>query len=560
MIHYLMVYYVTVYRMPADSYLLRENDRRLEMSEITNEIKKRRTFAIISHPDAGKTTLTEKFLLYGGAINQAGSVKGKATAKHAVSDWMEIEKERGISVTSSVLQFSYGGYCINILDTPGHQDFSEDTYRTLMAADSAVMVIDASKGVEAQTRKLFKVCVMRHIPIFTFINKLDREAKDTFELLDDIEKELGIATCPINWPIGSGKEFKGVYDRAKREVELFSDTKKGTAMGEVKMIPIDAPETEELIGADAKDILADEIELLDGAAAEFDQELVDKGQLSPVFFGSALTNFGVETFLKHFLKMTTSPLPRKSDHGEIDPMTEKDFSAFVFKIQANMNKAHRDRIAFMRICSGEFEAGMSVYHVQGGKDVRLSQPQQMMASERKMIDKAYGGDIIGVFDPGIFSIGDTLTTSKEKFAYEGIPTFAPEHFARVRQVDTMKRKQFVKGINQIAQEGAIQIFQEFNTGMEEIIVGVVGVLQFDVLKYRLQNEYNVEIRLENLPYEYIRWIENEEIDMDRLSGTSDMKKIMDLKGRPLLLFAHEWSIRMTEERNEGLILSEFGRS
>ena len=560
MIHYLLVYYVTVYGMPADSYLLRENDRRLEMSEITNEIKKRRTFAIISHPDAGKTTLTEKFLLYGGAINQAGSVKGKATAKHAVSDWMEIEKERGISVTSSVLQFSYGGYCINILDTPGHQDFSEDTYRTLMAADSAVMVIDASKGVEAQTRKLFKVCVMRHIPIFTFINKLDREAKDTFELLDDIEKELGIATCPINWPIGSGKEFKGVYDRAKREVELFSDTKKGTAMGEVKMIPIDAPETEELIGAEAKDILADEIELLDGAAAEFDQEMVDKGQLSPVFFGSALTNFGVETFLKHFLKMTTSPLPRKSDHGEIDPMTEKDFSAFVFKIQANMNKAHRDRIAFMRICSGEFEAGMSVYHVQGGKDVRLSQPQQMMASERKMIDKAYGGDIIGVFDPGIFSIGDTLTTSKEKFAYEGIPTFAPEHFARVRQVDTMKRKQFVKGINQIAQEGAIQIFQEFNTGMEEIIVGVVGVLQFDVLKYRLQNEYNVEIRLENLPYEYIRWIENEEIDMDRLSGTSDMKKIMDLKGRPLLLFAHEWSIRMTEERNEGLILSEFGRS
>ena len=560
MIHYLLVYYVTVYGMPAGSYLLRENDRRLEMSEITNEIKKRRTFAIISHPDAGKTTLTEKFLLYGGAINQAGSVKGKATAKHAVSDWMEIEKERGISVTSSVLQFSYGGYCINILDTPGHQDFSEDTYRTLMAADSAVMVIDASKGVEAQTRKLFKVCVMRHIPIFTFINKLDREAKDTFELLDDIEKELGIATCPINWPIGSGKEFKGVYDRAKREVELFSDTKKGTAMGEVKTIPIDAPETEELIGSDAKDILADEIELLDGAAAEFDQELVDKGQLSPVFFGSALTNFGVETFLKHFLKMTTSPLPRKSDHGEIDPMTEKDFSAFVFKIQANMNKAHRDRIAFMRICSGEFEAGMSVYHVQGGKDVRLSQPQQMMASERKMIDKAYGGDIIGIFDPGIFSIGDTLTTSKEKFAYEGIPTFAPEHFARVRQVDTMKRKQFVKGINQIAQEGAIQIFQEFNTGMEEIIVGVVGVLQFDVLKYRLQNEYNVEIRLENLPYEYIRWIENEEIDMDRLSGTSDMKKIMDLKGRPLLLFAHEWSIRMTEERNEGLILSEFGRS
>ena len=530
------------------------------MSAITDEIKKRRTFAIISHPDAGKTTLTEKFLLYGGAINQAGSVKGKATAKHAVSDWMEIEKERGISVTSSVLQFNYDGYCINILDTPGHQDFSEDTYRTLMAADSAVMVIDASKGVEAQTRKLFKVCVMRHIPIFTFINKMDREARDTFELLDDIEKELGIATCPINWPIGSGKNFKGVYDRNKKHVELFSETKKGTKMGDVQVVSEDDPDLENIIGADNKAILEDEIELLDGAAAEFDQELVSKGELSPVFFGSALTNFGVETFLKHFLMMTSSPLPRKSNLGDIDPMEEKDFSAFVFKIQANMNKAHRDRIAFMRICSGEFKAGMSAFHIQGGRDVRLSQPQQMMASERKMVEEAYGGDIIGIFDPGIFSIGDTITTSKDKITYEGIPTFAPEHFARVRQVDTMKRKQFVKGINQIAQEGAIQIFQEYNTGLEEIIVGVVGVLQFDVLKYRLKNEYNVDIILENLPYEYIRWIENDNIDMDKISGTSDMKKIKDLKDRPLLLFAHEWSIRMTLERNEGLELSEFGRS
>ena len=288
--------------------------------------------------------------------------------------------------------------------------------------------------------------------------------------------------------------------------------------------------------------------------------MVSKGELSPVFFGSALTNFGVETFLQHFLKMTTSPLPRMSDKGLIDPMKEEDFSAFVFKIQANMNKAHRDRIAFMRICSGEFKAGMDVFHIQGGKKVRLSQPQQMMASERHMIDTAYGGDIIGVFDPGIFSIGDTLTNSPEKFAYEGIPTFAPEHFARVRQVDTMKRKQFIKGINEIAQEGAIQIFQEFNTGMEEIIVGVVGVLQFDVLKYRLENEYNVEIRLEPLPYEHIRWIENEEIEMDKLVGTSDMKKIKDLKDRPLLLFVNSWSIRMVLERNEGLKLSEFGRS
>ena len=530
------------------------------MADIASEIKRRRTFAIISHPDAGKTTLTEKFLLYGGAINLAGSVKGKATARHAVSDWMEIEKERGISVTSSVLQFNYDGFCINILDTPGHQDFSEDTYRTLMAADSAVMVIDASKGVEAQTRKLFKVCVMRHIPIFTFINKMDRDANDTFDLLDDIEKELGIATCPINWPIGSGKNFKGVYERGSQKITVFTDTEKGTKEGETREIPLDSPEIDEIVTSDQKAQLLEEIELLDGASAEFDQELVSKGELSPVFFGSALTNFGVETFLQHFLKMTTSPLPRMSDKGLIDPMKEEDFSAFVFKIQANMNKAHRDRIAFMRICSGEFKAGMDVFHIQGGRKVRLSQPQQMMASERHMIDTAYGGDIIGVFDPGIFSIGDTLTNSAEKFAYEGIPTFAPEHFARVRQVDTMKRKQFIKGINEIAQEGAIQIFQEFNTGMEEIIVGVVGVLQFDVLKYRLENEYNVEIRLEPLPYEHIRWIENEEINMDKLVGTSDMKKIKDLKDRPLLLFVNSWSIRMVLERNEGLKLSEFGRS
>ena len=526
------------------------------MADIRKEIEKRRTFAIISHPDAGKTTLTEKFLLYGGAINLAGSVKGKATARHTVSDWMEIEKERGISVTSSVLQFNYDNYCINILDTPGHQDFSEDTYRTLMAADSAVMVIDGSKGVEAQTRKLFKVCVMRHIPIFTFINKMDRDAMDTFELLDDIEKELGIATCPINWPIGSGKEFKGVYDRESQKIHVFSDTEKGTREGEDLVLSTD--EADGVLLEGQKEKLMDEIDLLDGASAEFDQEMVDKGELSPVFFGSALTNFGVEIFLKHFLKMTTSPLPRKADVGMVDPM-EDSFSGFIFKIQANMNKAHRDRIAFMRICSGKFEAGMEVLHVQDGKKIRLSQPQQMMAQDRKIVDEAYAGDIIGLFDPGIFSIGDTVCMPNHKVQYEGIPTFAPEHFARVRQIDTMKRKQFVKGIEQIAQEGAIQIFQEYNTGMEEIIVGVVGVLQFDVLKYRLENEYNVEIRLENLPYEHIRWIENEQIDMDKISGTSDMKKIRDLKGRPLLLWVNSWSIGMTLDRNEGLILSEFGR-
>ena len=522
-------------------------------------IKKRRTFAIISHPDAGKTTLTEKFLLYGGAINLAGSVKGKATARHAVSDWMEIEKERGISVTSSVLQFHYDGYCINILDTPGHQDFSEDTYRTLMAADSAVMVIDGSKGVEAQTRKLFKVCVMRHIPICTFINKMDRDANDTFDLLDEIEKELGIATCPVNWPIGSGKKFRGVYDRNTKKILTFSDTQKGTKEGIIEEIPLNDSRADEVMDPEQKEQLLEEIELLDGASADFDQELVSKGELTPVFFGSALTNFGVETFLEHFLKMTTSPLARMSDEGVIDPMDD-DFSAFVFKIQANMNKAHRDRIAFMRICSGKFDASQEVYHVQGDKKMRLLQPQQMMAESRHVVDEAYAGDIIGVFDPGIFSIGDTICAPGRKFAFEGIPTFAPEHFARVRQIDTMKRKQFVKGINQIAQEGAIQIFQEFNTGMEEIIVGVVGVLQFDVLKYRLENEYNVDIRLETLPYEHIRWIANkEEVNVEKITGTSDMKKVTDLKGNPLLLFVNAWSVGMTEDRNPGLILTEFSK-
>lgn len=530
------------------------------MSNIAEEINKRRTFAIISHPDAGKTTLTEKFLLYGGAINLAGSVKGKATARHAVSDWMEIEKERGISVTSSVLQFNYDGYCINILDTPGHQDFSEDTYRTLMAADSAVMVIDASKGVEAQTRKLFKVCGMRGIPIFTFINKMDRDANDTFELLDEIEKELGIATCPVNWPIGSGKRFKGVYDRHENHVLTFSDTEKGTKEGETTVIPMD-DEAALLanIGEEALATLRDEIDLLDGASAEFDLDEVRRGKLTPVFFGSALTNFGVEVFLQNFLKMATTPLPRISQGQTIDPV-DNQFSAFVFKIQANMNKAHRDRIAFMRICSGKFDAGEEVKHVQGGKVMRLSQPQQIMADERKILSEAYAGDIIGVFDPGIFSIGDTICTPGKKFEYEGIPTFAPEHFCRLVSLDSMKRKQFMKGVTQIAQEGAIQIFKDYSLDMSEIIVGVVGVLQFDVLKYRLENEYNCEVRLEPLPYNYIRWVKDPATDLNKLKRISDCKKVKDMKDNPLLLFANEWSIRIVLENNEGLELEDFKKN
>jgi peptide chain release factor 3 len=529
------------------------------VASLKEEISRRRTFAIISHPDAGKTTLTEKFLLYGGAIQLAGSVKGKKTARHAVSDWMEIEKQRGISVTSSVMQFEYQGYCINILDTPGHQDFSEDTYRTLMAADSAVMVIDAAKGIEPQTRKLFKVCAMRDIPIFTFINKLDREARNPFDLLEELEKEFGIGTYPVNWPIGCGVDFKGVFDRDRREILAFNEFHNGqNKLATIECDITDTARLDELLGPYQRQALVDDIELLDGASYEFDLEKVRHGKLSPVFFGSALTNFGVETFLENFLKMTTPPLPRKTADGVVDPFDE-GFSAFVFKIQANMNKNHRDRIAFMRICSGKFQKDTEYLHVQEGKRIKLAQPQQMMAENREIIEEAYAGDIIGVFDPGIFSIGDTVCDPKMKVQFEGIPTFAPEHFAAIEQVDTLKRKQFVKGMTQIAQEGAIQIFTEPGGGMERVIVGVVGVLQFEVLEYRLKNEYGVAIRRSDLPYGYIRWIASRDADPKTMTLTSDTKWVQDLKGNNLLLFASEWNIQWALERNEGLRLTEFNR-
>lgn len=525
---------------------------------LIDEIKKRRTFAIISHPDAGKTTLTEKFLLYGGAIRMAGSVKARKAATHAVSDWMEIEKQRGISVTSSVMQFNYDGYCINILDTPGHQDFSEDTYRTLIAADSAVMVIDGAKGVEDQTRKLFHVCSLREIPIFTFINKMDRETRDPFELLEDIELELGIKSYPMNWPIGVGKDFKGVYNRKEEKVIIFEGGNHGQNEVKETIIDINDENIQNVLGENLYEKLMEDIELLDIAGDDFSEEKVRVGELTPVFFGSALTNFGVEPFLKEFLNLTSSPLPRNSSIGEIDTF-EEPFSAFVFKIQANMNKAHRDRLAFMRICSGKFEKGLEVNHVQGGKKVKLTQPQQFLAQDREIVEEAYAGDIIGVFDPGIFSIGDTLCVNPKKFKFDGIPTFAPEHFARVKPVDTMKRKQFIKGVTQIAQEGAIQVFKELHIGMEEIIVGVVGVLQFEVLEFRLKSEYNVDIKMDRLPFRYVRWIENDNVDVDKLNLTSDTKKVKDLRDRNLLIFQNDWGISWALEHNSGLILSDVGK-
>ncbi len=528
------------------------------MSDFINEINRRRTFAIISHPDAGKTTLTEKFLLYGGAIQLAGTVKGKKNSRHATSDWMEIEKQRGISVTSSVLQFEYDGYCINILDTPGHQDFSEDTYRTLMAADCAVMVIDASKGVEAQTRKLFKVCTMRNIPIITFINKMDREAQDPYELLEEIEGELGIKTTPINWPIGCGKEFAGVYERDAREVIRFMNYTGGKTAVDTEVLGIDDSRLQEVIDPELYEKLLEDIELLDIAGNEFDLEAIHEGKLSPVCFGSALTNFGIEPFLKHFLGLTTPPIPRMAEGTLIEP-TDENFSAFVFKIQANMNKNHRDRMAFFRICSGKFTKGMEVYHYQGKRKIKLSQSKSLMADERSEVEEAYAGDIIGVFDPGIFSIGDTITTGKKRFAFEGIPTFAPEHFRLIRNKDTMKRKQFVKGVEQIAKEGAIQIFTEMGGGMEEIFVGVVGVLQFEVLEHRLNNEYNVEIVTSPLPYQFIRWINND-ADLKKLNLPSDCKAVQDLRGNTLLLFTSSWGVNWARDKNSDLTLRDFSKN
>lgn len=521
----------------------------MKSHDLRQEIERRRTFAIISHPDAGKTTLTEKLLLYGGAIHLAGSVKSRKAQKHAVSDWMEIEKQRGISVTSSVLQFSYEGFQINILDTPGHQDFSEDTYRTLMAVDSAVMLIDAAKGVEAQTEKLFKVCKQRNIPIFTFVNKLDRHGKNPFELMEEIEKVLGINSYPMNWPIGVEGDYQGVYNRQLAQIELFEkDGSHGQlALPSVKG-SVDDPAFAEIIGADIHNALCDDISLLDMAGDHFDLEKVMQGELTPIFFGSAMTNFGVRPFLEEFLRLAPPPAPRMSSEGLIEPNNEK-FSAFVFKIQANMNPAHRDRLAFIRICSGKFERGMTVHHMRSGKLLKLTQPQQFLAQDRTIIEEAYPGDIVGLFDPGVFGIGDTLCVPGENFTFEDFPVFPPERFARVQPKDTMKRKQFIKGINQLTQEGAIQVFFQADAGAETVIVGTVGNLQFEVLEYRLKNEYGVDILMNFLPFELARWMDGEKIDARSVKGLDRGMLVSDNKQRLVALFTNEWALRWAVDNN-----------
>lgn len=522
-------------------------------TEIKKEVSRRKTFAIISHPDAGKTTLTEKLLLYGGAIRMAGSVKSRKANKYAVSDWMEIEKQRGISVTSSVMQFEYNDFCINILDTPGHQDFSEDTYRTLVAADSAVMLIDGAKGVEAQTIKLFHVCKLRGIPIFTFVNKMDRASKDPFELMEEIERVLGIRSYPMNWPIGIDGDFKGVYDRNLSQIELFEGGAHGQSQVSSQVGKVDDPIFADLLGSHYHSKLCEDIELLDMAGDEFDKKKIRSGELTPLFFGSAMTNFGVQPFLEEFLRLAPSPGVVETTEGEIDPESDK-FSGFIFKIQANMNPTHRDRLAFLRICSGKFTKGMDVKHVNTGKMVRLSQPQQFMAQERTIVEEAYAGDIIGLFDPGIFNIGDTLYEGSGNVRFEGIPIFPAEFFARVTPSDTMKRKQFIKGIEQLSEEGAIQVFKQIDIGIEALIIGVVGALQFEVLEYRLKNEYGVQLRVQNLPFRHARWIDNEGLDPRKLNLPSTAIMVEDKLGRNSLLFENEWSIRMAEERNKDLKL------
>ncbi len=511
--------------------------------DIDHEVERRRTFAIISHPDAGKTTLTEKLLLYGGAIHLAGAVKAKRASRHATSDWMELEKQRGISVTTSVMSFDYRGCHVNLLDTPGHQDFSEDTYRTLSAADSAVMLIDAAKGVETQTKKLFQVCRMRGIPIFTFVNKLDRHGREPLELMDEIEQVLGIRSCPLNWPIGMGPGFKGVFDRRTGQMHLFDASGRH---GEVQVASrttsdVNDPALRDAIGEDAHRRLVEENEMLDLAGDQFDIERVRAGQLAPMFFGSAMTNFGVEPFLNAFLDLAPKPTPRNNAKGPVDPKSGK-FSGFVFKIQANMDPSHRDRIAFMRVVSGRFERGMTVRHQRLGKEIRLAKSTTFLAQERTSVEEGYGGDVIGLFDPGIFRIGDTLSEGAAE-PFDGIPRFSPEHFVQVRVKDALKRKQLKAGLDQLSEEGAVQVFRQRGMGDQNPILGAVGALQFDVLEFRLKSEYGVEIIIDRLPFQIARWVVGDGFNPRDFDRGDSSACVEDKDGAPIILFRNEWSLR-----------------
>ncbi len=528
------------------------NQEDISRKDLARAVERRRNFAIISHPDAGKTTLTEKLLLYGGAIQQAGAVKARGEQRKVTSDWMELEKQRGISITSTVLQFDYKDITINLLDTPGHQDFSEDTYRTLAAADNAVMLEDAAKGLEPQTRKLFEVCRLRNIPIFTFINKMDRPGQEPLALLDEIEAELNLATWAVNWPIGSGDLFRGLIDRNTKEIVLFTRAERGKQSVE-KRLNLGDPEVKELVEEDLLEKALEEIELLNEAGAEMDLEQIKAGELTPVFFGSAMTNFGVKPFLDTFLQMAQGPVARNSNEGPVDPMRET-FSGFVFKLQANMDPRHRDRVAFIRVCSGRFQKDMTVRHARTGKSIRLSRPQKIFAQDREVVEDAFPGDVIGLNNPGMFSIGDTLYTGK-RIEYEGIPCFSPEIFSWLRNPNPSAFKNFRKGVNELREEGAVQILYDIDQAKRDPILAAVGQLQLDVVQHRLENEYGVETRLESMGFQVARWVPGGWPALEELGRIFNCKTVRDSWHRPVLLFKNSWNLNQLFEDHPELELS-----
>ncbi len=515
------------------------------MSKLIEEANKRRTFAIISHPDAGKTTLTEKLLLYGGAIQMAGTVKGRKAARHATSDWMEMEKQRGISVTTSVMQFPHNGKILNLLDTPGHEDFSEDTYRTLTAVDSALMVIDCAKGVENRTIKLMEVCRLRDTPIITFVNKMDREGRDPIELLDEVEEVLKIQCAPITWPIGMGKNFKGVFDLYNDSINLFSATHGGKIQAGEVIDGLDNPRLDELWGAAFAEDIREEIELVRGASHEFDHDAYMRGELTPVFFGSAINNFGVGELLDAFADWAPAPLPRSTKTREVTP-DEAKFSGFVFKIQANMDPQHRDRVAFLRVCSGSYQKGMKARHVRIGRDVKIPDAITFMAADRGHVDEAYAGDIIGLHNHGTIQIGDTFTLGEE-LKFTGIPNFAPELFRRAQLKDPLKMKALQKGLQQLCEEGATQLLKPLNTN--ELILGAVGVLQFEVVAQRLKDEYKVECLFEPVAVNTARWVVCEDTKtLDEFKKKASDNLALDGANQLVYIAPTRVNLQLTQER------------
>lgn len=511
------------------------------------EVRKRRTFAIISHPDAGKTTLTEKLLLYGGAVTLAGSVAAKKQQRQATSDWMALERQRGISITSTVLNFEFNGKHVNLLDTPGHQDFSEDTYRTLMAADSVIMLLDNAKGVETQTKKLYQVCKRRGIPVVTFINKLDRPGREPLELLDEVEQLFGIKTCAFNWPVGMGDTFKGVYDRREKQLHLFERTEHGKYKAPVSVADLHDDAVKAQLPEYVHRQLVEEIEILDMAGEEFSKELFLKGEMTPVFFGSAANNFGIELFLTQFLELAPFPTSRKTNNGLLEP-ENTNFSGFIFKIQANMDPQHRDRIAFMRVCSGKFERDMQVKHPRTGKTIRLSHSHRLFGQDRETMNEAYAGDIIGLSSNDQFAIGDTLCVGPA-FEFEPIPSFAPECFALLRNPNPSKYKQFQKGIDQLRQEGAIQVMYFTDSAQRHPVLAAVGQLQFEVVQHRLETEYGVETQLERLgEYTHARWLSSDN-GLDNVEWIVNARKAEDADGRTVALIKGEWALNYMIEKN-----------